>query len=360
MEDTDNPYTILGVPKEATQQQIKSAYRKLALKHHPDKQSTEEGKKEATVVFAKISNAYEILGDPAQRQNYDREVNAKINRPRSKQPRHTQSPAEFFHHTQFHDPFSVFEAVFREEFGGDFFGGLHQRRGNPQQPHQGPFGDPFFGGSVFGNDPFFGGGGGGGGMMGRDPFFGGGMGMGGSPFGASPFGASPFGGSMFAKMDQQMNQMMNMHQTMMAHGGQPQLQNQGTFVYSSTSSANLGGGGGQRVTNSTTTRVVNGRRQTVTERIVHNPDGTVERHVDLTGDEGFPSQQRQLPAGNPARPALEGSRQDSSRRRSSNKKSSRSSNRHAPPKDTEEPSSKGKSMKSLFKRKRRDSSRLEP
>lgn len=300
MEDNENPYTILGVDKNATQQQIKAAYRKLALKHHPDKQTTEEGKKESTLKFAKISNAYEVLGDETQRQNYDREQ--QFNRPRSKQPRRRSAQEDFFHHTQFHDPFSVFEAVFRDEFGADFFGDLHRRhtgstRQQPQQQQQrGPFQDPFFSNSAFGNDPFFGGAGMGMGMgMGmHDPFMGGGM-MG------SPFGG---GNSMFAAMNQQMNQMMNMQSAMLnMQQQQPQSrrqhlqpQNSSSFV-TYTSSSSLGGGPrGQSVTNSTTTRIVNGRRQTVNERIVQKADGTVERHVDLSGDDDGDVPQRQLPS----------------------------------------------------------------
>jgi curved DNA-binding protein CbpA len=351
MEDNDNPYTILGVPRDATQQQIKSAYRKLALKHHPDKQSTDEDRKEATVVFAKISNAYEILGDPVQRENYDRDAHARVNRPRSKQPRHTQSHAEdYFHHTQFHDPFSVFEAVFRDEFGADFFGGLHgnhRRQSNNnfnRRTARSPFDDPFFSGGGFGHDPFFGGGG-----MAADPFFGGGFG----------------GGSMFAAMNQQMNQMMNMHQNMMMGGHSLQLPNQGTsFVsYSSTNMGGGGGGRGQSVSTSTTTRIINGKRQTVTERVVQNADGTVERHVDLTGDEDFPGmQQQQLQDDRASRPALEAPRQDSKRRSHKSKQKSPPSSHESPPKESSNGrrSSKGKKMRDLFKRKRADSSKLEP
>ena len=64
-------YEVLGISREASQGDIKKAYRKLALKHHPDKQSTEEGRRQASEIFAKISNAYEILSDPQQRREYD-------------------------------------------------------------------------------------------------------------------------------------------------------------------------------------------------------------------------------------------------------------------------------------------------
>ena len=61
-------YEILGVSKEASQDEIKSAYRKLAIKYHPDKNP---GNKEAEEKFKEISQAYDTLGDPKKRQQYD-------------------------------------------------------------------------------------------------------------------------------------------------------------------------------------------------------------------------------------------------------------------------------------------------
>lgn len=57
-------YDILNVSKTATAQEIKKSYRKLALKHHPDKGGDEE-------TFKEISKAYEILSDPDQKEVYD-------------------------------------------------------------------------------------------------------------------------------------------------------------------------------------------------------------------------------------------------------------------------------------------------
>jgi curved DNA-binding protein CbpA len=71
MNENDCPYEILGVSKDASDDEIRKAYRKLALKNHPDKQTTEEGKIQAQTVFAKIANAYEILSDPEEREQYD-------------------------------------------------------------------------------------------------------------------------------------------------------------------------------------------------------------------------------------------------------------------------------------------------
>ncbi|MCX7947480.1 MAG: molecular chaperone DnaJ [candidate division WOR-3 bacterium] len=63
-------YEILGVSRNATQEEIKDAYRKLVLKYHPDKVPPEK-KKEAEEKFKEISEAYEVLSDPEKRRNYD-------------------------------------------------------------------------------------------------------------------------------------------------------------------------------------------------------------------------------------------------------------------------------------------------
>src|SRR5690606_37747438 len=61
-------YAVLGVGKDATQEEIKKAYRKLAVKYHPDKN---QGNKTAEEKFKEISEAYEVLGDPEKRRQYD-------------------------------------------------------------------------------------------------------------------------------------------------------------------------------------------------------------------------------------------------------------------------------------------------
>ena len=58
-------YDILQVPKGCSQEEMKKSYKKLCIKHHPDKGGDEE-------VFKKISEAYNILKDPQKREVYDR------------------------------------------------------------------------------------------------------------------------------------------------------------------------------------------------------------------------------------------------------------------------------------------------
>jgi molecular chaperone DnaJ len=70
-------YEILGVAKDATVQQIKKAYRTLALSHHPDR-VPQEKKKEAEEKFKEISEAYGVLSDPKKRSMYDQYGHAGI------------------------------------------------------------------------------------------------------------------------------------------------------------------------------------------------------------------------------------------------------------------------------------------
>jgi len=66
--DYKDYYKILGVSKSATQDEIKKAYRKLAIKYHPDKN---KGDKTAEDQFKEVGEAYEVLKDPEKRKKYD-------------------------------------------------------------------------------------------------------------------------------------------------------------------------------------------------------------------------------------------------------------------------------------------------
>jgi molecular chaperone DnaJ len=114
-------YEVLGVEREATDQQIKSAYRKLALKHHPDRNP---GDREAEGRFKEAAEAYAVLADRDKRSLYDRFGHAGVTGagggPGGIDP------------TIFAD-FSDIFAGLGETFGfGDIFG-ARRRRGGPQR-----------------------------------------------------------------------------------------------------------------------------------------------------------------------------------------------------------------------------------
>src|SRR5437660_10307381 len=61
-------YAVLGVPASASQDEIKKQYRKLAAKHHPDKNQSDP---KAADRFKEISEAYQVIGDEEKRKQYD-------------------------------------------------------------------------------------------------------------------------------------------------------------------------------------------------------------------------------------------------------------------------------------------------
>merc|ERR1719171_3394996 len=66
---SDDFYRVLGVEKSATEQEIAKAYKKMALKYHPDKNP--DSKEVAEVNFKKITEAYDVLHDAEKRRTYD-------------------------------------------------------------------------------------------------------------------------------------------------------------------------------------------------------------------------------------------------------------------------------------------------
>ncbi len=72
MAESKDYYEILGVSKDATADDLKRAYRKLAKQYHPDAQHTDEDKKNAEAKFKEINEAYSVLSDDNKRAQYDR------------------------------------------------------------------------------------------------------------------------------------------------------------------------------------------------------------------------------------------------------------------------------------------------
>src|ERR1044071_7161712 len=68
MAQSKDYYAVIGVPASATQDEIKKQYRKLAAKHHPDKNQNDP---KAADRFKEISEAYQVIGDADKRKQYD-------------------------------------------------------------------------------------------------------------------------------------------------------------------------------------------------------------------------------------------------------------------------------------------------
>lgn len=114
-------YEVLGVAKTSTEQELKSAYRKLAHKFHPDKNP---GDKPAEDAFKELNEAYECLSNPDKRANYDRFGHAAERMP----PGYGQG-----------DPFGgmgindIFGDIFSEVFSGNRRGRSSRQRGKDQR-----------------------------------------------------------------------------------------------------------------------------------------------------------------------------------------------------------------------------------
>ncbi len=116
-------YEVLGISKSATQDEIKKAYRKLAVQYHPDKNP---GDTTAEDKFKELGEAYDILSDEQKRAAYDRYGHAAFS---------SGMPGGGAGGGGFHDPFDIFKEVFGGGAGGGgadifetFFGGGGGRR----------------------------------------------------------------------------------------------------------------------------------------------------------------------------------------------------------------------------------------
>eukprot|EP00484_Ammonia_sp_Unknown_P017207 CAMPEP_0197029508 /NCGR_PEP_ID=MMETSP1384-20130603/8940_1 /TAXON_ID=29189 /ORGANISM="Ammonia sp." /LENGTH=255 /DNA_ID=CAMNT_0042458687 /DNA_START=100 /DNA_END=867 /DNA_ORIENTATION=- len=163
-------YAILGVDKDADEKTIKKAYRKLAMKWHPDRNP--DNTQEAEAKFKEIGQAYEVLSDPKKRKAYD----------------HGGIDEVFTDFGDIFDHFSAFDIFandpFFQSFGfGGFGNGFHQNQNqnnHTQNQHRNHMNHNMFGGSLFGADPF-------------ESMFASGFGGGGND-GFTSFTSSSFGG----------------------------------------------------------------------------------------------------------------------------------------------------------------------
>lgn len=70
-EETQSYYAVLNVPRDASPDDIKKAYRQLATVFHPDKHASPELREQAQAAFSRLQEAYEVLSDPQKRDVYD-------------------------------------------------------------------------------------------------------------------------------------------------------------------------------------------------------------------------------------------------------------------------------------------------
>jgi molecular chaperone DnaJ len=110
-------YEVLGIPKNAPKDQIKDAYRKLAMQYHPDRNKSPDAEEK----FKEISEAYAVLSDDEKRQQYDTLGHAGFDQ------RYTQE--DIFRGADFDSIFRDlgFGDLFRAFFGGGFGGGFGER-----------------------------------------------------------------------------------------------------------------------------------------------------------------------------------------------------------------------------------------
>src|SRR3954464_2419529 len=105
-------YAVLEIQRGASDDEIKGAYRKLAMRYHPDRNN---GSKEAEEKFKQITEAYDVLRDPNKRAAFDRFGEAGLR----------GGGGAGFHHVDLSEALGIFMRDFGGTFGGleDLFGG---------------------------------------------------------------------------------------------------------------------------------------------------------------------------------------------------------------------------------------------
>ncbi|XP_052258601.1 dnaJ homolog subfamily B member 6-like isoform X2 [Dreissena polymorpha] len=288
-------YEVLGIERNATETDIKKAYRKMALKWHPDKNP--DNKEEAEKRFKEISEAYEVLSDKKKREVYDKYGKEGLTGNQQGYSHYDHNGFDDLHGFHFRDP----EEVFREFFGGrdpfaEFFSGS---RVGPGMFSNGLFADSFTGfpgpsasffSSFGGPDPFSAGSGRrrahvqrrrdrgaeSANLGGRRPARAAYTAHQLHPLGSIGFNSFGFPGMSFG--------FSSMFDDPFLHRS-PGLHN-GFTSFSSTSFGGGGGGGGNFRSTSTSTKMINGKR-VITKKVVENgvetvtieEDGVLKSHI---------------------------------------------------------------------------------
>lgn len=292
----DTPaHAVLGISRDATPAQIKKSYKKLALRHHPDKvRGDARAKADANAKFAAISHAYELLTRGGGNEQEGGGSSGGAYQPDAADVAAGYAPgqAQYQQYRQQSMPFTGFglpgmmgfggggggvvSGGFMDPFGAAAFGGLNSFFGGAMNP-MGGMGQAPFPGFQF-TDPF---------DLFRQTF--------GDDFGLAVGGGDPFGAAAQSNAALRNGDVAGMPPTAgglfstllggaaMGASGMPLNAAQGNFTSYSYSSG--GGCGGMVQTLSTTTTINDGKRVTRTERTTINPDGTRQTTVDLTGDD---------------------------------------------------------------------------
>ncbi|EER12941.1 heat shock protein, putative [Perkinsus marinus ATCC 50983] len=221
-------YDILHVPSSSSPNEIKKAYKKQALKWHPDKNP--DNRETAEKMFKEVAEAYGVLSDPQKKRIYDTYGRSGLERGNSSSgASHT---AGGYHHYDMNDAFSVFEQFF----------GSH----DPWQQF-----DDLVNGNLLR-------------AMSSSSSRGGGAWMGMSAF-DDPFFTQGFTGQSSSRRTNFAN-----FSSSVSSGG---------FARSSTGSAGGDMSSGMSQSTSTSTRTVNGHTVTITEKQIRHPDGRIQRSV---------------------------------------------------------------------------------